>query len=56
MTWRIVVAAALSSAFLGGCASSGNESIADASQQTVSGQLVKEELPKRKCANCTAIL
>jgi len=29
------------SAFLGGCASVGNESIADASQQTVSEQLVK---------------
>jgi hypothetical protein len=41
MAWRIAVAAGLSSAFLGGCASSGNESIADASQQTVSGQLVK---------------
>jgi hypothetical protein len=41
MAWRIVVAAGLSSAFLGGCSSSGNESIADASQQSVSGQLVK---------------
>src|SRR5262249_51703408 len=41
MAWRIVVAAAVSSALLGGCASSGNESIADASQETVSGQLVK---------------
>ena len=41
MALRIVVAAGLSSAFLGGCASSGNESIADASHQTVSGQLVK---------------
>jgi len=41
MAWRIVVAAGLSSVFLGGCASSGNESIADASQQTVSEQLVK---------------
>jgi len=41
MAWRIVVAAGLSSVFLGGCASSGNESIADASHQTVSGQLVK---------------
>jgi outer membrane protein assembly factor BamE (lipoprotein component of BamABCDE complex) len=41
MAWRIVVAAGLSSAFLAGCASSGNESIADASHETVSGQLVK---------------
>jgi outer membrane protein assembly factor BamE (lipoprotein component of BamABCDE complex) len=41
MTWRICVVAALSAAFLGGCASSGNERIADASQQTVSEQLVK---------------
>src|SRR5215510_5010537 len=41
MAWRIVVAAGLSSVFLGGCASSGNESIADASIQTVSEQLVK---------------
>jgi len=41
MAWRIVVAAGLSSAFLAGCASSGNESIADASRETVSGQLVK---------------
>jgi outer membrane protein assembly factor BamE (lipoprotein component of BamABCDE complex) len=41
MAWRIVVAAVLSSAFLGGCSSSGNESIADASHQTVSAQLVK---------------
>jgi outer membrane protein assembly factor BamE (lipoprotein component of BamABCDE complex) len=41
MTWRICVVAALSSAFLGGCASSGNERIADASQQSVSEQLVK---------------
>ena len=41
MTWRICVVAALSAALLGGCASSGNERIADASQQTVSEQLVK---------------
>src|SRR5262250_1685996 len=41
MAWRIVVAAGLSSVFLAGCASSGNESIADASHETVSGQLVK---------------
>src|SRR5215510_8001016 len=41
MAWRIVVAAGLSSAFLAGCTRSGNESIADASQETVSGQLLK---------------
>lgn len=41
MAWRIVVAAGLSSAFLRGCSSSGNESIADASHQSVSAQLVK---------------
>jgi outer membrane protein assembly factor BamE (lipoprotein component of BamABCDE complex) len=41
MTWRIGIAAALSCALLAGCASSGNESIADASAQTVSEQLVK---------------
>jgi outer membrane protein assembly factor BamE (lipoprotein component of BamABCDE complex) len=41
MAWRIVVAAGLSSALLAGCTSSGNESIADASRETVSGQLVK---------------
>lgn len=46
MAWRIGFVAGLScalfsSAFLGGCASSGNESIADASVETVSGQLVK---------------
>jgi outer membrane protein assembly factor BamE (lipoprotein component of BamABCDE complex) len=41
MAWRILVAVGLSSALLGGCASSGNESIADASQETVRAQLVK---------------
>jgi|SRR5215813_5401604 len=41
MAWRILVVVGISSAFLGGCASSGNESIADASQQSVSAQLVK---------------
>ena len=41
MAWRIGIAAGLSCAFLAGCASSGNESIADASAQTVSEQIVK---------------
>jgi len=41
MAWRFFVAVGLSSALLGGCASSGNESIADASQETVRAQLVK---------------
>jgi len=41
MAWRISFVAALLSAFLAGCASVGNESIADASPQTLSGQLVK---------------
>jgi outer membrane protein assembly factor BamE (lipoprotein component of BamABCDE complex) len=41
MAWRIFVAVGISSALLGGCASSGNESIADASQETVRAQLVK---------------
>ena len=41
MAWQIGIAAGLSCAFLAGCASSGNESIADASLQTVSEQLVK---------------
>ena len=41
MAWRIGMAAGLSCTFLAGCASSGNESIADASLQTVSEQLVK---------------
>jgi hypothetical protein len=41
MAWRIGFVAGLSLAFLSGCASVGNESIADASPETVSGQLVK---------------
>jgi len=41
MTSRIGLVAALLSASLGGCASVGNERIADASQQSVSEQLVK---------------
>ena len=38
---RICLAAGLSFALLGGCASVGNESIADATYETVSAQLVK---------------
>jgi hypothetical protein len=41
MPWRVCFAAGFLSAFLSGCASVGNESIADASPETVSGQLVK---------------
>ena len=41
MVWRFGVAAGLLSVFLGGCASVGNERIADASLQSVSEQLVK---------------
>jgi len=41
MAWRIGFVAGLLSAFLSGCASVGNESIADASAQSVSEQLVK---------------
>jgi hypothetical protein len=41
MAWRICFVAGLLAALLSGCASVGNESIADASSQTVSEQLVK---------------
>ena len=41
MTWRICLVAGLSIPLLGGCASVGNESIADATPESVSGQLVK---------------
>jgi outer membrane protein assembly factor BamE (lipoprotein component of BamABCDE complex) len=41
MAWRISFVAGLLSASLAGCASVGNERIADASLQTVSEQLVK---------------
>jgi outer membrane protein assembly factor BamE (lipoprotein component of BamABCDE complex) len=41
MGWRVCFLAGLSSALLSGCASVGNERIADASSQTVSEQLVK---------------
>jgi hypothetical protein len=41
MTWRIGFVAGLSFAFLSGCASVGDERIADASAQSVSEQLVK---------------
>ena len=41
MAWRVCLVAGLSSALLSGCASVGNESIADASRETVSEQLTK---------------
>jgi len=41
MAWRIVFAAGLSAALLSGCASVGNERIADATPETVSAQLIK---------------
>ena len=41
MAWRICLVAGLPSALLSGCASVGNESIADATPQTVSAQLIK---------------
>ena len=41
MSWRICLVAGLSIPLLGGCASVGNESIADATPESVSGQLVK---------------
>jgi len=41
MAWRVCLVAGLSFALLGGCASVGNESIADATPESVSGQLIK---------------
>ena len=41
MAWRVFLVAGLSSALLSGCASVGTESIADATPESVSGQLVK---------------
>jgi hypothetical protein len=41
MAWRICLVAGLSFALLGGCASVGNDSIADATPESVSGQLIK---------------
>jgi outer membrane protein assembly factor BamE (lipoprotein component of BamABCDE complex) len=41
MVWRIGLSVGLLSACLAGCASVGNESIADASAQSVSEQLIK---------------
>ena len=41
MAWRVCLVAGLSSALLSGCASSGNESIADATSESVSAQLIK---------------
>ena len=41
MVWRVCFAAGLSAVLLSGCASSGNQSIADATHESVSGQLTK---------------
>ena len=41
MAWRVCWVAGLSFAMLSGCASVGNESIADATPESVSGQLIK---------------
>jgi len=41
MAWRVCLVAGLASALLSGCASVGNESIADATPQSVSAQLTK---------------
>jgi hypothetical protein len=41
MAWHVCLLAGLSSALLIGCASVGNESIADATPESVSAQLVK---------------
>jgi outer membrane protein assembly factor BamE (lipoprotein component of BamABCDE complex) len=41
MVWRVCFVAGLSSALLSGCASVGNETIADATSESVSTQLVK---------------
>jgi hypothetical protein len=41
MAWRVCLLAGLSFVLLGGCASVGNESIADATSESVSAQLVK---------------
>jgi hypothetical protein len=41
MAWRIVFVVGLSSALMSGCASVGNERIADATPETVSTQLIK---------------
>ena len=41
MSWRVCLVAELSTALLSGCASVGNESIADATSESVSAQLIK---------------
>ena len=41
MAWRVCLVAGLSSALLSGCASVGNESIADATSESVSAQMIK---------------
>jgi hypothetical protein len=41
VSWRVCLVAGLSSALLSGCASVGNEGIADATSESVSAQLIK---------------
>jgi len=41
MAWRVFFVAGVSVVLLGGCASVGNDSIADATPESVSGQLIK---------------
>lgn len=41
MERRFVLVAGISAALLGGCASAGNQSIADATPESVSGQIIK---------------
>lgn len=41
MEWRVYLLAGVACMLLGGCASVGNESIADATPESVSGQLIK---------------
>jgi hypothetical protein len=41
MAWRVCLVAGLSGVLLSGCASVGNDSIADATPESVSGQLIK---------------
>jgi hypothetical protein len=41
MAWRVCLVAGLSSVLLSGCASSGNQSIADATHESVSAELIK---------------
>jgi len=41
MAWRVCLVVGLSCVLLGGCASSGNQSIADATHESVSAELIK---------------